>query len=102
MARMSELTPPTAAPTADRVTAGREALARHAWQEAFEELSRGMDYSGTAVHVAARVAGLASGGEILATTQTLAEAPDVATSDPRSASIKGVTAPVSVAPIAWS
>jgi len=63
---------------------------------------RGTDYSGQAVHVAARVAALAGGGEILATAETLAEAGDVSTSDARSATVKGVTAPVSVAAIAWS
>ena len=54
------------------------------------------------VHVAARVAALAGGGEILATAETLAEAGDVATADAREAPVKGVTAPVSVASIAWS
>ena len=42
---------------------------------------RGSDYSGKGVHVAARVACLAEGGEILATTDTVAEAGSVATSD---------------------
>ncbi len=63
---------------------------------------RGTDYSGTAVHVAARVAALAVGGEILATAETLADAGTVSTSGARSASVKGVTAPVDVAAIAWS
>ena len=38
---------------------------------------RGDDYSGKGVHVAARVAAQASGGEVCATTETLAEAGDV-------------------------
>jgi class 3 adenylate cyclase len=63
---------------------------------------RGTDYSGTAVHVAARVASLAEGGEILATAETLAEASDVSTSGARSASVKGVTAPVDIAEVAWA
>jgi class 3 adenylate cyclase len=63
---------------------------------------RGSDYSGTAVHVAARVAALAGSGEILATAETLAEARGVPTSDARDAPIKGVTAPVSLATISWS
>jgi class 3 adenylate cyclase len=63
---------------------------------------RGADYSGQAVHVSARVAALAGGGEILATAETLAEAGDVSTSDARSASVKGVTAPVSLAAISWT
>jgi class 3 adenylate cyclase len=63
---------------------------------------RGSDYSGTAVHVAARVAALAGGGEILATAETLAEAGDVSTSEARDAPVKGVTAPVSLATVAWT
>ena len=63
---------------------------------------RGTDYSGTAVHVAARVAALAGGGEILATAETLSDAGTVPTSGARSASVKGVTAPVDVAEVAWS
>ncbi len=63
---------------------------------------RGTDYSGKGVHVAARVAALAHGGEILATAETLAEAGSVSTSDARTAPVKGVTAPVSFAAIAWT
>jgi len=63
---------------------------------------RGADYSGTAVHVAARVGALAQGGEILATAETLAEAGDVSASVTRQAPVKGVTAPVSLASITWS
>jgi class 3 adenylate cyclase len=63
---------------------------------------RGNDYSGKGVHVAARVAALADGGEILATTETLAEAGDVAVKDPRSAAVKGVREPVSFAQVEWS
>ncbi len=63
---------------------------------------RGTDFSGKGVHVAARVAALAEGGEILASAETLAEAGDVAASDARTAPVKGVTEPVSVAAIAWA
>ncbi|MEA2612147.1 MAG: hypothetical protein QOI52_106, partial [Chloroflexota bacterium] len=63
---------------------------------------RGSDYSGTAVHIAARVGALAKGGEILATAETLGEAGDVATSDARSEPVKGVTAPVSLARVTWA
>ncbi len=38
MPGMTEASPPTSA-TADALHAGREALARHAWPEAFEQLS---------------------------------------------------------------
>ena len=63
---------------------------------------RGTDYSGMGVHVSARVAALAGGGEVLATAETLAEAGDVATNEAREAPIKGVTAPVHLASVAWA
>ncbi len=63
---------------------------------------RGTDYSGIGVHLAARVAALAGAGEILATADTLAEAGDVRTVEARTATVKGVTAPVSLATIAWT
>jgi class 3 adenylate cyclase len=62
---------------------------------------RGDDYSGMTVHVAARVAALAGDGEIVATTETLADAGDIQASDPREASLKGVTDPVGVASVLW-
>jgi len=63
---------------------------------------RGADYSGVGVHVAARVGALAEAGEILATAETLADAGDFATTDARTATVKGVTAPVSFAQVEWS
>ena len=63
---------------------------------------RGSDYSGKGVHVAARVAELARGGEILASADTLAEAGDVAVSDGRAAPVKGVAVPVNLAAIVWT
>ncbi|MGH2406660.1 MAG: adenylate/guanylate cyclase domain-containing protein [Candidatus Limnocylindrales bacterium] len=63
---------------------------------------RGDDYSGKGVHVAARVGALAGGGEILATAETLSEAGDVATADERAESVKGVSAPVSLAAVIWA
>ncbi|HSO28653.1 MAG TPA: adenylate/guanylate cyclase domain-containing protein, partial [Candidatus Sulfomarinibacteraceae bacterium] len=63
---------------------------------AAEANQRGDDYSGMGVHVAARVAALAGGGEILATAEALTETGDLATSQPRDAAVKGVSAPVSV------
>jgi class 3 adenylate cyclase len=62
---------------------------------------RGDDYSGLGVHLASRVAALATGGEIVATAETLADASDIATSDVREASLKGVTGPVTVASVTW-
>jgi class 3 adenylate cyclase len=67
-----------------------------------EASRRGEDYSGVGVHLAARVAALAEGGEILATAATLAEAGELDTSNPREASVRGVTAPVSLASVAWA
>ena len=63
---------------------------------------RGADYSGMGVHVAARVSALAGAGEIIASAETLAEAGDVASTDAREATVKGVSAPVSVASVAWA
>jgi class 3 adenylate cyclase len=63
---------------------------------------RGSDYSGVGVHVAARVAALASGEEILATAQSLAEAGDVSVSAPREEPVRGVSAPVTVAAVSWA
>jgi class 3 adenylate cyclase len=54
------------------------------------------------VHVAARVAALAGGGEIVATAETLAHAGDVAATEPREVSLKGVTGPVAVASVTWA
>jgi class 3 adenylate cyclase len=62
---------------------------------------RGADYSGKGVHVAARVAALAGSGEILATSETLAEAGTVATAESRTETVKGVSVPVTFAAIAW-
>jgi class 3 adenylate cyclase len=62
---------------------------------------RGDDYSGMGVHIAARVAALAAGEEILASSETLAEAGEVATAEPREATVKGVSAPIRVASVTW-
>ena len=63
---------------------------------------RGADYSGMGVHVAARVAALAGSSEILATSETLAEAGTVATADVRTETVKGVSTPVSFAAVTWA
>jgi len=63
---------------------------------------RGADYSGMGVHVAARVAALAEGGEILATTETIAGAGTVTTSESRTAAVKGVSAPVTYVAVTWA
>jgi class 3 adenylate cyclase len=69
---------------------------------AAEANRRGDNYTGIGVHLASRVAALAEGGEILATVETLKEAGEVAGSDPREVSLKGVTAPVAVASVTWA
>ena len=67
-----------------------------------EATRRGTDYSGMAVHIAARIGGLAGSGEILASAETLAEAGTVATSGSRVTPVKGATAPITVTTIDWS
>jgi class 3 adenylate cyclase len=69
---------------------------------AAEATQRGADYSGMAVHVAARIGGLAQGGEILASAETIAEAGDSATRAERTVPVKGATAPVNVAAVDWA
>jgi class 3 adenylate cyclase len=69
---------------------------------AAEATRRGADYSGMAVHIAARIGALAGAGEILASAETLSDTGDVAVSASRVAPVKGVTAPVTVAAIDWS
>jgi class 3 adenylate cyclase len=54
------------------------------------------------VHVAARVAALAGGGEVLATESTLTEADLGEQSELREAVLRGVSAPVRVGTVAWS
>lgn len=63
---------------------------------------RGNDYSGVGVHIAARVGALAEGGEILATQDALAEAGVTRTSGERSALVRGLTEPVSIAAVDWT
>ena len=51
--------------------------------------------------MAARVGAMATGGEILASAETLAEAGDPPTTDARAAAIRGVTEPVDLAAVTW-
>jgi class 3 adenylate cyclase len=62
---------------------------------------RGNDYSGVGVNLAARVAAVAGGGEIVATEAALAEAGRTLEGS-RTVELRGISAPVSVAAIAWS
>jgi adenylate cyclase len=63
---------------------------------------RGSDYSGKEVHVAARIAALARGGEILASAATTALAGSQPTSEPRPVSLKGVSGDVDIVSVAWN
>jgi class 3 adenylate cyclase len=69
---------------------------------AADATQRGEDFSGVGVHVAARIAALAGGGEILASAEALAEAHDVTALDAREVNIRGVSEPVAVATIVWT
>jgi class 3 adenylate cyclase len=68
---------------------------------AAEATRRGDDYAGKGVHVAARVAALAAGGEIVATSETLEEAGPFDAGEAYQATLKGVGAPVHVAKVRW-
>jgi class 3 adenylate cyclase len=69
---------------------------------AAEANRRETDYSGMGVHVAARVAALAAGEEILATAETLTEAGATGAAAARETAVKGLSAPVRVATVPWS
>ncbi len=62
---------------------------------------RGSDYSGKEVHVAARIAALARGGEILASAATASLADTRPMSEPRSVSLQGVSGNVNIVSIGW-
>ena len=70
---------------------------------ASEANRRGDDYSGKGVHVAARIAALAGGGEILASDATAEQASQwCTTSEPRTVTLKGVTGGVEVVSVSWN
>jgi len=89
-------------------------LARHREEHGFapfvrigmhaaEASRQGGDYSGRGVHVAARIGGVASGDEILASSAVLEEAGTIrfAQSEPRTIQLKGIAEPVEVRGISW-
>ena len=95
----------------DSAVAIQRALAEHRQMAGFAlsvriglhsaEATRHNDnYSGQGVHIAARVAALANGGEIVATTSSLPAGVD--SRERRQASLKGVETPVDVASVVWS
>ena len=63
---------------------------------------QGDDYSGVAVHVAARVGALADGGEILVTAETLEAAGRKPAGPLRTESVKGIAEPITFGAIDWS
>ena len=69
---------------------------------AAEAVRRGGTYIGKGVHEAARIGAIAVGGEILASSQTVAGAEDgVGLSEPRSVELKGISGPVEVVTVGW-
>jgi class 3 adenylate cyclase len=69
---------------------------------AAEANRRGPDFSGMGIHVAARIAALAEGGQVLASAETAAEAGRAHhASEPQAVSLKGVAEAVRVVSIAW-
>ena len=102
-----------ARPAVDCAIAIQQVLAEHRRESGFalsvriglhsaEASQRTDDYSGIGVHLASRVAALGAGGEIVATADTLDEAGDVPTGTRARRSLRGVSAPVSVATVSWS
>ena len=59
----------------------------------------GGDFSGKGVHEAARIAALGGAGEIVASAATVGESNR--TSDPRSATLKGLSEPIEVVNVEW-
>jgi len=63
---------------------------------------RGLDYAGVGVHAAARVGGLAAGGEILVSRGTLDRATNsFPLGDSRTVELKGISGPVEVVQVGW-
>jgi class 3 adenylate cyclase len=70
-----------------------------------EVIKEGDDFFGKHVNLAARVAGKASGGEILASSllrELTASGGDIAFGDPRTVEFKGLTGEHKVWPVTWT
>ena len=65
-----------------------------------EALQVGDDFRGKSVHVAARIGARATGGEILASLESVADL-GVATGAPRAEQLKGLAEPVELVAVAW-
>jgi class 3 adenylate cyclase len=90
----------------------QRALARHRLEQGFspevriglheaEATRKAGDYQGKGVHVAARIAALAGGGEIIASRPLVAQLQGLALSDPRSVTLRGLSEPIEVISISW-
>jgi adenylate cyclase len=69
---------------------------------ATEANRRGRDYGGRGVHVAARIAALAEGGQIIASAETAEAAGPFGTSEPRSVGLRGIADELDVVAISWT
>jgi len=87
-------------------------LAEHRRQQGFapqirigvhasEAAQVGRNFRGKGVHEAARIAGLAEGGEILASEATVGTASPYPASEPRPVTLKGISEQISVVSIDW-
>jgi class 3 adenylate cyclase len=59
----------------------------------------GRNFSGMGVHEAARIAALAEGGEILASRRTVTS--QVAVSEPRTVTLRGIATPIEIVTVEW-
>jgi len=62
----------------------------------------GAGYKGRAVHEAARIAGIAGGGEIVASAETIANGSRYPTSHARRVTLRGLAAPIDVVNVEWA
>jgi class 3 adenylate cyclase len=68
---------------------------------ASEAAQVGRNFRGKGVHEAARIAGLAEGGEIVASAATAGASSPYALSEPRPATLKGISEPIEVVSVEW-
>jgi class 3 adenylate cyclase len=61
----------------------------------------GRTFHGKGVHEAARIAGLAAGGEILASKATVGSGAPYPSSEPRTVTLKGISEPMEIVTIDW-
>ncbi|HEU6443622.1 MAG TPA: adenylate/guanylate cyclase domain-containing protein [Gaiellaceae bacterium] len=103
---------PDAQSAADCAVAVQRSLAEHRRTHGFapqlragihaaEAQQSGGSYWGKGVHEAARIGGLAAGGEIVASRATAEQLTGVASSEPRVVELKGIAEPVEVVTLSW-